>query len=138
MSYINLGITLLVLICAVWSLVILRRSKKRALNKAQLSAKIGREIHPGHTRFTLDICNNSDYAEARNIKLLINDIGLKDHPVTRDGNPESIDFIGPRDPVKLNMNTVVIQTGDYDSFNVEIFWEDDSGEKGYHRTILRI
>ena len=94
---------------------------------------MNREILPQHKRFTLDIKNNGE-SEARNIKTMIDDKPLIEHPVIPQ-NIKEITLVGPHSFIRYSMAVTMGNTGPFD---IKISWEDDSGEPGFYRTILTL
>lgn len=92
------------------------------------------EIRPTNRRdYRLYICNRGQ-AEARNVKILMDGKPLLDHPVVPKGETLP-DLIGPGAEISC---CLAISFESPPPFEINITWEDNSGEQGFYRTKLTL
>ena len=101
--------------------------RQRDQQKANLSARI---VKPGRDYRLL--IENSGVCEARDVSLLVDQVPFCEHPVSVRGETE-VKVIGSKSKVTYMLAITLDRPPPFD---VELSWEDDSGERGRYRTTL--
>jgi hypothetical protein len=102
--------------------------RKKATSKAKLQAAI---VDYGQRNHRLVIENTGD-CEARNINLIMDGKPFEEHQAAVSGEGK-INHIGPHSSAT---KLLALTTGCAPPFELEIYWDDDSGEKGRYQTTL--
>jgi len=107
--------------------------------KACLTAKITKEegqnsgLITTYRRYYLHI-ENKGLSEARNVKIVLDDKPVMEHPGIRKTQSE-VKQIGPESPFRYEFEEGFMRNL---PLKVEITWEDDSGEHGQYSTTLTL
>jgi len=101
--------------------------------KANLTARIMREPGTRNMRDLL-VIENSGHGEARNIKIILANKPILEHPAVLQGTNE-VTKVGPNSHIQY---LLALCMGNYPPFDIEITWEDDSGESGKYSTTLTL
>jgi len=106
--------------------------------KANLTAKITKEVLPRSGSIKIDTTyylqiENKGSSEARDVKIKLDNKSLLEHPAIID--EREIQQIGPQSHIQ---HLLSLTTKTYPPFDIEITWEDDSGELGKYSTTLTL
>ena len=108
-------------------------------NKANLTAKITKELirrsstsRPYYQHYL--VVENGGLCGARNIKIILAGKPILEHPAVLQSTDE-ITQVGPNSHIQY---LLALSAGNFPPFNIEITWEDDSGEPGKYHTTLTI
>lgn len=104
------------------------QERNKTIKKAQLSACIEEYGRNNHRLFIV----NEGNAEARNIHLKMDGETFEKHRAALRGEGE-INCIGAHSSAT---KLLALSMGCAPPFDLEIFWDDDSGEQGNYRTTL--
>lgn len=99
--------------------------------KQKLSAQLFTELHKEGNRYRLVLINQG-YAEARNIRVMMDGKPLSEHKVAVS-NDRLPDLVGANSEVSCLLR-ITLESGP--PFNIEVKWDDDSGNDKEYRTIL--
>jgi len=108
-------------------------------NKANLTAKIIKEALPRSGSIKIDTnyylqIENKGSSEARDVKVVLDGKPLLEHPTILK-NIEEITQVGPNTDFRY---LLVLSMQGRPPSNIEIEWEDDSGEPGNYSTTLTL
>lgn len=143
-SFVTFLVSIISIIIAIIALTTSIRTQKRQLaieekreqdrlsemNKADLTAQLVSKSSRPHD-YLLRI-ENKGLSEARDLKILLDDLPILKHPAIPQGL-EEIRQIGPQSPVQYLMD---ISQDNHPPFDILITWSDDSGEPGTYKTTL--
>ena len=108
-------------------------------NKANLTAKITKEELRRSSTHRISwqhhlVVENKGVCGASNIKIILAGKPILEHPAVPQGTDE-VTKVGPDSHIQY---LLALSSGNYPPFDIEITWEDDSGEPGKYGTTLTL